>query len=414
MLNLMKNDMLKRMISKEKATPKKTFQACSIIIVNTFAWYSCGFVILEEILTGCVDKILFWSINFVGATLSILIGASIAAKLRRRMLITFWLALGIFSSLIPNFMNQDNIIKISITFLLFGISFGLGIPVCMAYFTECTTIENRAKYGGAMLFFIGLATLFLSLFSRFDIMLNTVVLAAWRGSSLLFLPWIRVNKSADKETKKISYISILNQRSFLLYLGPWIMFCLVNYLSTPVLIDFYGEDFVRMSTLIEGGLVGISAIVGGVFADKVGRKPLMIIGFILLGLGYAILGIRPESLLSWYIYTVMDGIAGGIILTIFIFTLWGDIAFGCCSEKYYAIGGLPYLLSNFLRLIIGQYIVQTVLVYTIFSLVSLFLFLAVIPLMFAPETLPERKIREQELRSYIEKAKRIREKFSKD
>jgi hypothetical protein len=36
--------------------------------------------------------------------------------------------------------------------------------------------------------------------------------------------------------------------------------------------------------------------------------------------------------------------------------------------------------------------------------------LAVLPLMYAPETLPEKRIRERELKQYIEKAKRIREK----
>ncbi len=400
------------MVSKESATSKKTLLACSIIIVNTFVWYSCGFAILKEILSAHLEEILFWSLNFVGATLSVLIGASITNKLERRMLIFFWLTLGIFSSVVPNVLTQRTAINILIIFLLFGISFGLGLPICMACFAECTTIENRARHGGTILFFTGLGTLLLSSL-KFDGMLSTLILAAWRGSSLLFLPLIRVNKGTDKKTRKISYISILNQRPFLLYLGPWIMFCLVNYLSAPIIINFFGEEFVRVSTLIEGGLVGIFAIVGGIFTDKVGRKPLTITGFILLGLGYAILGIRPESLLSWYFYTIVDGIAGGVILTIFIFTLWGDIAFNCCSEKYYAIGGLPYLLSNFLRLIIGQYVIQTVLVYTIFSLVSLFLFLAVIPLMFAPETLPERKIRERELRSYIEKAKRVREKFTK-
>jgi hypothetical protein len=32
--------------------------------------------------------------------------------------------------------------------------------------------------------------------------------------------------------------------------------------------------------------------------------------------------------------------------------------------------------------------------------------------MYAPETLPEKKLRERELRGYIEKAKKIREKFT--
>jgi hypothetical protein len=48
---------------------------------------------------------------------------------------------------------------------------------------------------------------------------------------------------------------------------------------------------------------------------------------------------------------------------------------------------------------------------TAFSLASFFLFLAVVPLMYAPETLPEKTLRERELKSYIEKAKKIKEKY---
>jgi len=38
--------------------------------------------------------------------------------------------------------------------------------------------------------------------------------------------------------------------------------------------------------------------------------------------------------------------------------------------------------------------------------------LAVIPLMYAPETLPEKKIRERELKGYIDKAKKVKEKYT--
>jgi hypothetical protein len=93
-------------------------------------------------------------------------------------------------------------------------------------------------------------------------------------------------------------------------------------------------------------------------------------------------------------------------------TLWGDLSYGVSTDKYYAIGGLPYFVSNFLRLTIGTYIAETILAYAIFSFTAFFLFLAVIPLMFAPETLPEKKIKERELRQYIEKAKKIKEKYT--
>jgi F0F1-type ATP synthase membrane subunit b/b' len=49
---------------------------------------------------------------------------------------------------------------------------------------------------------------------------------------------------------------------------------------------------------------------------------------------------------------------------------------------------------------------------TTFSLAAFFLFLAVVPLMYAPETLPEKKVRERELRDYLEKAKKTKEKYA--
>jgi len=61
---------------------------------------------------------------------------------------------------------------------------------------------------------------------------------------------------------------------------------------------------------------------------------------------------------------------------------------------------------------IGSYIAETVSANAIFSLTAFFLFLAVLPLMYAPETLPEKKIRERELRQYVEKAKKIKEKHT--
>jgi MFS family permease len=162
--------------------------------------------------------------------------------------------------------------------------------------------------------------------------------------------------------------------------------------------------------MIEGVLVGVFAIVGGFLSDVIGRKRIAIFGFIMLGIGYATLGIYPGNLLSWYFYTLVDGIAWGTFSVIFIITIWGDLSYDSSSNKYYAIGGLPYFISNFLRLTVGSYISKTVSAYAIFSLTAFFLFLAVFPLMYAPETLPEKKIREREVREYIEKAKKIKEK----
>lgn len=44
----------------------------------------------------------------------------------------------------------------------------------------------------------------------------------------------------------------------------------------------------------------------------------------------------------------------------------------------------------------------------IFSFTSLFLFLAVLPLAYAPETLPLQMFKDRELKKYLEKAEKIK------
>lgn len=75
---------------------------------------------------------------------------------------------------------------------------------------------------------------------------------------------------------------------------------------------------------------------------------------------------------------------------------------------YYAIGGIPYFLTPLIRVIIAPFVMLPA--YFAFSLASFFLFVAVLPLLYAPETLPEKKIELRQLRKYVEKAKEVREK----
>ncbi|MEM5868163.1 MAG: MFS transporter [Candidatus Aenigmatarchaeota archaeon] len=188
---------------------------------------------------------------------------------------------------------------------------------------------------------------------------------------------------------------------------------MVNYLGWPINSKIHGENFVSFSVLVSNVIAGVSTVIAGFVADKIGRKRTLLAGFILYGIGYAVLGINPFNVYTWYLYTFIDGVAWGIFFVVFVFTIWGDLACENASEKYYAIGILPYSLSGFLRVILGPLIADIVSEYAVFSFAAFFLFLAVVPLMFAPETLPERVIRERELKSYIEKAKRVREKFTK-
>jgi MFS family permease len=190
------------------------------------------------------------------------------------------------------------------------------------------------------------------------------------------------------------------------------MFLLVNSLTFPVNEKHFSPELVHTSSSVEFVLAGVSAVVFGFLADSAGRKRLTVAGFTFLGLGHAILGFSSGNIIGWWFYTFVDGIAWGSFNTIFFFTLWGDLAEGRHGEKYYALGILPYFMSNFMRFSMGTYIANAIDNYAlIFSFASFFLFLAVLPLVYAPETLPEKIIKDKELQIYVEKAQKIKKKY---
>jgi ABC-type transport system involved in cytochrome bd biosynthesis fused ATPase/permease subunit len=101
-----------------------------------------------------------------------------------------------------------------------------------------------------------------------------------------------------------------------------------------------------------------------------------------------------------------------LLATAFFTTIWGDLGQNGEKEKYYVLGGLPYLLSNFLYVLIKPY-ASAIPVAAAFSFASFFLFLAVLPLVYAPETLPEKTMKDRELKNYIERAKKEAERAQK-
>ena len=117
-------------------------------------------------------------------------------------------------------------------------------------------------------------------------------------------------------------------------------------------------------------------MVRGFIADKWGRKRLIIVGFIVLGIGYAVIGLTTNVYGS-IIYTVLDGIAWGIFFVLFLLTLWGDLAQTRNSDKFFFLGALPYISSYFMQLLFAPYL-QGILPTAIFSFAAFFLFFAVL------------------------------------
>lgn len=393
------------------------------LVFNAFSWYWVIFYILSEFLENLsvpyAQILTIWTIHFAAMTISAFSGAVLSNRIVNRItLLRVWMLLGIGSSLLPILLGDLDLTSASFLSLFLGISFGLGMPSCMAYFADFVSIENRGRLGGITFCIIGIGIfLFTVTLGPLDVASQVLSSAVWRGIGLtLFLLWGPQPQGTDvdkpQHARSQAYGSILSERDFLLYFIPWIMFCLVDGFEGPLLENFFGPGLLSL-VVIEFAISGIFALIGGFFADFIGRKRVVVVGFVALGVGYAALGFAPEFLLSWYFYSLVEGVAGGMFGAVFLMTLWGDLARTRPKERYYALGGTPYLLSVLVGFAVEPY-VQRISTYAAFSLASFFLFVAVLPLIYATETLPERKIELRRLRKYVEKAREVKEKYEED
>ncbi len=405
-----------RGVTKILGSEPKSAATNVILVANAMVWYLCAFMFLQD--TALASNISDFSflvivmVNFLALMLSALLGTFSLNKFKSRMaFIKYWMLAGVIISALLVVIDLHSFTNLIITGGILGAYFGIGMPAFMGYFSATTKPENRARIGGVIIFLMGLCLPIIASIGKANIFLNLGTLALWRLSGLILIILLKSPETSIDMDKKESYRSVLSNKSFLLYLIPWFMFSLINEFTNPISAQYLGNTNIFSSALADNYsivgqvLAGVSALACGFLADKNGRKRIALIGFILVGLGYASLGLFSGNYLAAWFHVCVDGIAWGAFCMLFIITIWGDIAQGRSSEKYYIIGFLPYLLSNFMRFSIGTYIAENiVLESTVFSFASFFLFVAILPLTYAPETLSDKILKSLDLNNYVNKA----------
>lgn len=398
---------------EESGIVRREFFIVFIFLFNAFTWWYIMPIILEDLLVvidvPSTQTILVW-ISYFGAIVgSSIVGSILSTRIRRLSFLYAWIVFGIVISLLPALFSKPSTIYVLVISILFGASFGLGMPSCLAFFADWTLVENRGRIGGIILLVTNLsAPLFAISFDMFNLTTASVILAAWRGFGLIVLSLKPEEKLTSERKMNPSFSSILHNRSFILYFVAWLMFCLIDRFETPIQRN-YLENYYEPLLMIGPILGSFTAFVGGLLSDRIGRKRIVLYGFISLGIAYAIIGIIEAPLLLWYISFGVISMSTGLVWVLFILILWGDLSQCGTREKYYVIGTIPFFLTNIIQLLSAEYV--TLIGETgAFSLAAFFLFLAVLPLLYVPETLPERKIELRRLRKYVEGAKRVREK----
>lgn len=382
------------------------------LLFNAFTWYYMILRTMESVSAnpGVLSALQFaFHFAAIGSSLA---GAVLSDKVGRLTLIYFWMASGGIASLMLAPMHDVAVGYVSIIFILLGISFGVGMPSCLAYLADNTSVGNRGRISALAFLLINLSAPFLMvLVASFDLSVNSMILAAWKILGLIVIVLLKPKEKASTDTGRcISFSTIIRDKSFSLYLIPWFMFCVIDALETVLLKDFVASDFYQLTSMTAPIIAGFSILLAGLLSDRIGRKRVVIYGFVSLGVAYAIIGMAPMLTLAWYFYIAIDAIAAGILWVTFLMILWGDLSPKGKAEKYYVIGGVPFfanaLISSLLMPISNMLPLTAA-----FSLASFFLFLAVLPLMYAPETVPQKNIELQRLKGYIGQAKRIAGKY---
>jgi hypothetical protein len=352
---------------------------------------------------------------FYGAfIISAAVGATFLSKrLRSRTSLLSWVALGAGACLVSPFLIDEFVsFKLVVIAFVLGVFVGLGVPSCLAHFADHALIENRARFGAVAFFVIQSLTVLIYIpTGEFSVFNKFLILAAWRVFGVVGALLYKPKEGLIEGKGTDSLLSIFMDKSFALYFIPWFLFAIVNFVESPLLERFFGPELFNAYFLTAFIVSGLTAFVGGILCDLRGRKVTSILGFVMLGLGYAVLSLSPSVQFSHILYGIFDGTAWGFLYVTFIFVIWGDLSERGTREKYYLLGGMPFLLSGLIEILVKPF-VEVIPISTSFSLASFFLFLAILPLLYAPESLPEKKLKERALKGYLEKAKKIKEKYA--
>ncbi|HCW09077.1 MAG TPA: hypothetical protein DGG95_17100 [Cytophagales bacterium] len=386
------------------------------LLANSISWFSLTMLAIGDIANAkdllSVHPLLIASAYFGGLIGSAAIGATILQRsFRSKSFLSGWVFFGVVTCLLFSYWAATDAISLTLKSLLLGLSAGAGIPACFSFFGYLTKIEKRGKAGAIMFFIVQVFTVAVLLSATgIDTQHEFLILAIWRLIGISGALFYKPVQSQSKEYLT-SLKSIIRERTFLLYFLPWFLFTLINFIESPIIEKFFGQSLYDISVLATTIISSISAIVAGILCDLKGRKVTGIIGFVLLGLSYAILSFFSGEIPK-YLYILFDGVAWGILFVNFIFVLWGDLSEEKIREKYYLLGSLPFLLSGMIEILIKPFIENINMDSTrftsfFFPFASFFLFLAIVPLLYATETLPEKAMKDRDLKSYLEKAQKI-------
>ena len=196
----------------------------------------------------------------------------------------------------------------------------------------------------------------------------------------------------------------IEKRNLIIYLVPWIAFSLIN-VTTAKIITFYALNYVTPLFLILQIVIGaLGALVGGAISDFIGRKKILAFALTLFGISSVLSVFVNISTLANFMF-INTGFTWGMLSTLYLFVIWGDLADKKTNSYTYSIGLATFFATTGLGALLTPEI-QKISFFTASIINCLVVFISNIFIILAPEILPS-DIREKNyIRLYMYLIKR--------
>ena len=387
---------------------KRGFLLCLILFFAFFTFYYvfAPYVIRQAIPSAVNFRIIQASFTFVIALVMLL--SSFFIHRIKGLSIICVCSTAASTAIILLLLIPNEVIRIALIFVV-GVFFGIGELAFFAYFWKLTVPEERGRIGGFVAF-ISLPLYFLigvGLAGTLDF-LGTAVL-----SLILILGTIAVTLLRPKvevlTSKKDRAGNTYERRVVILYSIPWIVFSLINatlavnissYISQQVSSYFY------LSLLVLQLIAGVfGALIGGLIADFFGRRLPLAFSLTLYGIGSALAGLTQNYAVYYFVY-IASGLSWGILLTVYSFVVWGDLANEKNYFKMYAIGLIIFFSATGVGLLTQLFQIPLI----VSSLATcMLIFISNIPVILAPELLPSGFLEKIKLKLHMTAVRKISE-----
>ena len=392
----------------------RKFLALMFLFSGSFTWFLSFYNRFDDVFSFFINSNLWLNIAnllfLFSVIISAFIGSALVDRVERKKLLFGITLLGFLSSIPLMFLNDAN----TAIFLCFplGASFGSLLPLVQSYFADSTIPEERGRISGLLILSVFIFTVFAMLIVEVFMLDSVGILLVTIGLKLTgFLPFLLV--SIDSKVDKAKpWLQILKDKDFGIYLLAYILFNVCSGLvafiwsGRPVSPEFLAANESAMVLRYFG--IAILAVITGFWADKFGRKKPVIFGVVLLGTAYALVGLTltPET---FFLQMLISGLAWGILIVIYN-VIPGDLAFPGSEYKFYTLGIIiPFILYTGINSG-GRFLIFNPELEIFSTFLSIALFLSIIPILYAKETLSEGKMRTTRLKEHIKKVQKVVEK----